>query len=53
MIISGELDEVEGKTPAEIKRGHTKVFDKYFGEPDAPPRKGMFADPAAMFAKPQ
>jgi hypothetical protein len=47
--IDAELEEVEGRNPAEIKHKRELILSKYidFGKG----KKSGFADPAAMFAK--
>jgi hypothetical protein len=49
-VVEADLEAVEGKTDAERNQKRDRVLQKYIGNEDEKPRRGQFADPAAMFS---
>jgi hypothetical protein len=49
-VVEADLEAVEGKTDAERNQKRDRVLQKYIGDEDEKPRRGQFADPAAMFS---
>jgi hypothetical protein len=49
-VVEADLEAVEGKTDAERNQKRDRVLQKYIGDKDEKPRRGQFADPAAMFS---
>lgn len=47
--VENELDEVEGKTAAEIKMKRQAIIQRYI-YPERGTPKGQFADPAVLFS---
>lgn len=48
-VIETELNKVEGKTDAEREQKAMRILSRYLDKEDDKPRRGQFADPAAMF----
>jgi hypothetical protein len=46
--IESELNKVEGKTEIETEQKRKIILDRFLGEESDKPRRGLYADPAAM-----
>lgn len=47
--LEAELEGVEAKTAAERDQKRKRILSKYLDDETEKPRRGQFADPAAMF----